>query len=287
MIPQFTHKLISSFQLWFENKLVSDGCKAYFTNVSNTFRQIDFDDIPSGYYAYQGLHRQLVAEYDVDVPNSGVIINGNFVSGDSEDIYIDYNRGRVVVPEASGDSLNITANHTIKEVNVYLTEDDETQILTQSDFIDTSDTSTTHLSSKVDKLDDNIRLLPACFIKLEKNTCEPLAFGGYSDTPTSVRVIVLASSNYIVDGLLSFFTEQCQKCIPLVPFGDNPYGEIFTLKSYPYAYSDYTGGYGEKAFISKVRTSKVTDSFSLERLQRNLVLGYIDFELSTYRYPNM
>jgi hypothetical protein len=52
MKAQFDQTLLSSFYLWFENYLLKDNSKAYSTGVSNTFKYVDFPDIPSSHYGY-------------------------------------------------------------------------------------------------------------------------------------------------------------------------------------------------------------------------------------------
>lgn len=287
MKAQFSHDLISSFYLWFENKLLSDSSKAYSTNQSNSFEYVDFKDVPSSFLGYQGKFRQLVADQNVDVPNSGVFIDGNFVSGSSPDIYIDYNDGRVIVPQSSGSALSITANNTVKEINTYISDDDEEQILLTSDFVDSADLASTNLFSKTNKRNKKTYILPACFIRFLNEESDRLSFGGEDDTKTKIRVIVLAKRNYLLDGVLSLFSNTETECITNVPFEDFPYGYFHNVKSFPYSYNGFKENYNTKTFIENVRTSKVTDSISLDKIQENLLLGFIDFDLSTYRYPRV
>ena len=67
MKAQFDQTLLSSFYLWFENYLLKDNSKAYSINTSNTFKYVDFPDVPSSHHGYQGQFKQLVGEYNVDV----------------------------------------------------------------------------------------------------------------------------------------------------------------------------------------------------------------------------
>lgn len=282
MKKQFIHKVITSFRLWLEAKMVSDNITAYTTNNSNTFEYVDYSDIPSSYNAYQGKFRQLVTDYDVTVPNSGFFVNGNFVSGDSDIFLLDYDKGRVLAPSSSGQSLTITANNTVREVNVYMTEDDEEKLLVQNDFIDSSNPSSTQLLDN--NPTDKVFMLPAVFIKLETNENELLTLGGEVDNKISVRVIVLSFSNYITDGVLDFLKEQSLSCIKLT---DNmPYGRSSIIRDYPYQYNNFVNSETTSMYIEEVYTSKVTKSLTLEKLQKNLIMGFADFDLSIYRYPN-
>lgn len=285
MKAQFSHELFSSFYLWFENKLISDKSKAYVENQSNVFEYVDLPDIPSSHYGYQGKFRQLVADQSIDTQNSGIFIDGVFATGSSADIDIDYDEGRVIVPAASGTALTITANNTVKEVNTYPSEDDEVQLLLTSDFVDSAATSTTNLFSKTSKRDEKTYIIPCCFLRVMSDESTPISFGGEDDTRIKIRATVLAKDNYLMDGLLSLFAGTRSECVKLVPFEDYPYGAFNNVKSFPYSYSDYVSGYTDNAFIENVKTSKVIDSISMDKIEKNVLIGFIDFELSKYRYP--
>ena len=111
MKAQFDQNLLSSFYLWLENRLLKDDTKAYLTNLTNSFKYVDFNDIPSDMVGYQGEYRQLVAESNIDVVNSGFFVGGSFITGNPASnggVYIDYQNGRILFPSASGTNLNTT-----------------------------------------------------------------------------------------------------------------------------------------------------------------------------------
>lgn len=287
MKDQFSHQLLSSFYLWFENRLLSSRSKAYKKNQSNSFILTSFADVPSSHVAYQGKFRQLVAAQDVDKANSGIFVNSGFVTGANTGMYIDYDNGRVIFPVASGSGLTITANNTIKEVNTYLTEDDEEQLLIQADFINSADQSSTHLFSKTSKLNERTYILPACFINIIRGGSEELSFGGETNTETRIRVIVMALDNYTLTAICSLFEDSQHEVIKLVPFEDYPYGIFNSLKSYPYSYSTLAANYSSNSYIEKVTATKITSPEIVNKFDKNVLIGFIDFDLSTYRFPRV
>lgn len=287
MKAQFEHKLLSSFYLWFERKLISDKAKAYKKNQSNSFVLTSFPDVPSSYVAYQGKFRQLVADQNVDKANSGIFVSGTFITGANTGFYIDYNNGRVILPVASGSGLTITANNTVKEVNTYLTEDDEEQLLLQGDFIDSAAQSSTHLFSKTAKLNEKTYILPACFINIIQGNGEDISFGGEVDTKTRIRVIVMALDNYTLVGLLSLFEDTQGEIIRHIPYEEFPYGVFNSIKSYPYSYETLSSQYSANSLIEKAKTSKVTSPEIVNKFDKNVLIGFIDFDLSTYRFPRI
>ena len=287
MQAQFSQELLSSFYLWFENALVADSVKAYNTNQSNSFEYVDFKDVPSSHHGYQGRFRQLVTDQDVDIPNSGFFIDGNFVTGAENGIYIDYSDGRIIVPSASGSGLTITANNTVKEVNTYFSEEDPEQLIITNDFIDSAATDTTHLFSKEAKRDEKTYILPACFIRYVSTNGEPISFGGEDNSKTRIQVVVLAYTNYVLDGIMGAFSDLERTCIAEVPYGDFPYGRFNDIKAYPYSYSTLSDSYASKTWVENITTSKVTNSMTQDNMQKNLLVGFLDFDLSTFRYPRV
>lgn len=284
MKAQFDQKLISSFYLWFENKLLDSDISAYKAGLSNTFQYIDAFDVPAGYCAYQGQYRQLVADYDVSVPNSGVFVGGGFVSGGQANVYTDYNNGRVIFPASSGKALAVTATSTIKEVNTYLTNDSAEQILLESDFI-VEGNATPKLSQSSKKLDEKTYFLPACFVFPASSENEEFALGGEENTKTRVRVMVLAKDNFVLDAVLSSFRDSARSCVPIVDFEDFPYGAFFSIKSFPYRYAELVSVATEKSFVGNVQASRIGTNSQKEKLNKKFLIGFLDFDLSTLRFP--
>lgn len=284
MKPQFDQKLVSSFYLWFENKLLDDKIAAYQTGVSNTYKYVDAFDIPNGYNAYQGQYRQLVAEYEVSTPNTGVFVNGSFIPEGQANVYTDYNNGRIILPVSSGQALNITSTSTIKEVNTYLSNDNPEQVLVESDFVIDGESSPKVYQSS-SKLDEKIYFLPACFIFPSDSENKEFALGGEEETKSRVRVMVLAKNNFILDGILSLFRDSARECISLVDFEDFPYGGFFSLKNYPYKYSDLKLNSSEKFYIQKVAASRINRNSNSQQKDKKFLIGFLDFDLSTYRFP--
>lgn len=285
MKGQFSHELFTSFSKWFEAQLISDKGLAYITNQDNSFQYVEYKDIPPSHYAYQGKFRGLVQDHSVSVPNSGIFIDGGFVSGDNPNILIDYENGRIIVPSASGTCLNITANNTVKEIHVYPTEDDETQLIISSDFVSSDDEYFTYLSSKTEDQKQTTYLLPACFLRYMNVDNNNFSFGGEDDTQTRIRATILAKDNYLIDGVLSLFSDLEGSCIKHIPFEDDPYGAYNSIKSFPYTYSEYVSGYGGKSFIKNVKSSKLDYGITMNKIEKNVLLGFIDFDLSTIRFP--
>ncbi len=292
MKAQFDHNILSSFYLWFENHLVSSKVKAYNTNLSNNFKYVQSYDVPTGYYSYQGEFRQLVAESNIDSVNSGFFVNGSFVTGNTvqSNVYTDYENGRLIFPKASGTGLNITANSTVKEVNTYISNEDDQQLIVHGDFLEFGQTNA-YFYNKTDKLDEKTYFLPACFISLVSAENKEFSFGGEEDTQTRIRVTVLTNDNYTLDSVLSAFRDTVRQMIIHIPYEDFPYGAFFSIKNFPYKYETLKNSQPyssqKRSLITKVNISKIINESVRQKLNKNFLIGFIDFDLSTYRFPRL
>ena len=292
MKAQFDHNILSSFYLWFENRLVSSKVKAYNTNLSNNFKYVNAYDIPSGYYGYQGEFRQLVAESNVDVPNSGFFVNGSFVTGNTtqSNVYTDYENGRLIFPQASGTGLTITANSTVKEVNTYISNEDEQQLIIHGDFLELGQTNA-YFYNKTDKLDEKTYFLPACFISLVSADNKEFSLGGEENTETRIRVTVLTRDNYTLDAILSSFRDSARETLTHIPYEDFPYGAFFSIKNFPYKYTTLKDAQPcisqNRSLITNVNVSKIVSESMRQKLNKNFLIGFLDFDLSTYRFPRL
>lgn len=286
MKAQFDQKLVSSFYLWFENQLLGSGVQAYQTGLANTYQHINAFDVPSGFKAYQGKYRQLVAEYDVSVPNTGIFVGGSFVSGGQAGVYTDYNNGRIIFPASSGTSLTVTSVSTVKEVNTYLSNDNPEQVLLESDFIVEGESSPKVYQSS-QKLDEKMYFLPACFIFPASSKNEEFALGGEENTKSRIRVMVLSKNNFTLDAVLSAFRDTARSCVPIVEYEDFPYGSFHSLKSFPYRYADLTANSQETAFVEKAVASRINNTTNREKSDKKFLIGFLDFDISTYRFPRI
>jgi|TARA_A100000172_G_scaffold59267_1_gene38896 hypothetical protein len=294
MKAQFDQNVLSSFYLWFENKLLSDNSKAYAINLDNAFTSGSFSDIPSSHIAFQGKYRSLVGESSVDQPNSGFFLGNHFITGNYDQnggVFTDYENGRLIFPKTSGaaiGSTSLTANSTVKEVNTYITNDTDAQVIIHSDFKDSA-TELPYQYGKTDEYDETTYFLPACFISQASSNNTEFSFGGEEDTRTSMRVMILSFDNYTLDSVMSLFRDSVREDITHIPYESFPYGFSFSIKDFPYNYDSLVAAQTDpdKSHIQDVSASKVVSEKIRENLNKNISIGFLDFELCTYRFPRL
>lgn len=281
----FDHELLSSFYLWVDDKL-NYFAEAYQPSTSHTFQYVDSLDVPSNYHAYYSPYRQFVWSSDKVTVNDFVTINGTQVQ-DKNGIYIDYNNGRVLVDTAvhgASKTLTITGDFAYKTVNVYITDETEENVILNSDFI-ISPVNQTYLQQN-GGFSDKIYTVPAVFITLSNSINEPFAFGGLDNTIANLRAVIVADSNYTLDGVLSMFRDAARTCVPLIDFEDFPFGEFSHIKTHPYKYVDLSNASTSKCCVDEVRASKLTDR-SREKItgSKDYKIGFLDFQVSKPRSP--
>ena len=298
MKAQFDHILQSSFYLWFDDKLTRQA--EGFVNMGGQEFDVvirggteDAIDIPENLDAYYCSDRQLVNN-GIDEP-SGVYINGSFVEqGDSTyGLMIDHMEGRILTNSVANGGLDlieaqITGDFKRKEINVYITNETEEQLLLQNDFV-LSDVAgePTYLKQQAE-LGDKKYTLPAAFISLNSSSNKDWALGGLDDTQTVIRVVVITDSNYSLDAALSLFRDTKSTTFCLVEFEDFPFGEFYHVKQFPYYYPDFIQNKKsenrDRAYIQKVTVSKLFDR-SGTQIPQGLRIGFIDFTVSCVRTP--
>ena len=282
MKVQWDHLVLSSFYLWFDDQVVTQA-EAVTTGISQAFSYSTLGtDVPSNLVAYYAPDRQLVAN-GTGVP-SGVYVNGGLVNQGTNNLMIDFDQGRVLMDASEGTTLTVSGNFDRKNVNVYITNQSEEEIILNTDFVLASDGET--WLQNADQLGQNNYTVPAAFISYNTSINNPYAFGGLDDTVSVIRVVFIAEDNYTLDGMLSSFRDTARTCVQMFSYDDFPFGEYFHIKSPPYSYSDLVASRpnNKKAFIEKVTISKLYDRSSL-RIHKDLLIGFADFELSNIRYP--
>lgn len=286
MKAAFDHQLLSSFYLWCDDRL-SYFAEAYQSPINHTFEYIDSLDVPANYNGFYSPYRQFVAASDKFNVDNFVNINSAQVF-DKDGIYIDYNSGRVLVDtnsrHGSSTSLSIDGEFAYKTVNLYITDDTEESVILNSDFI-ISPTNQTYLQTN-GGFDDKIYTVPAIFITLENSENFPFAMGGLDNTVLYMRAVVVADSNYTLDGILSIFRDSARTNFALIDYEDFPYGEFSHIKSHPYKYKNIIDGASSSVFIDEVKSSKLTDR-SRERItsSKDYKIGFLDFTLCKPRSP--
>jgi hypothetical protein len=283
----YDHELLSSFYLWFNDRITYFG-EAYVGPIEHNFVYVDSHDIPENYLAYYSPYRQFVAasdKFEQPVDNY-VFIDGEQVF-DKDGIYIDYDQGRVLLSRekfGNKQNLEVVGFFAVKTLNSYITDDTEEDVILNKDFI-ISPLEETYLQS-TNGFGENMYTMPAAFLTLSNSYNKPFAFGGMDETCSGIRAVIVADSNYSLDGALSLLRDSAKTTFSMIPFEEFPFAEFSSIKNHPYKYTELSANRDEYCFIEEVRVSKLTDR-SRERIaaSKDYKIGFVDFEISNARWP--
>jgi hypothetical protein len=280
MIEQFQHRATTSFLLWFDNYLLRKG--EAFSNQTGTFFNYSDDRLDSRYKAYGSAYKQWVTDSSISnaIVPSGVYISGSFVPR-GNNLMIDFENGRVL---ASGvlSSAPITGSFSVKDFNVYFSNDSEDDLIVERKYVK---------NSRISSPDENYispydQVVPAIFLSSDSMKNDGFAFGGMDTTKINMKAVILAENAYQLDGVMSIFADSYNENIPNIPFSGHPQTEYGDLKNGYYSYSNLKSIYSSNTsfFINSVNSSKLTDK-ARTTLTDNLYVGFLDFEIHQQRYP--
>jgi hypothetical protein len=278
MIPQFQHKLSTSYLLWFENYFFKKS-KAY-TQHTGQFTFYKEDRLPDGYHPYGVPFKQLM--YDSSLPDvyipSGLYVNGEFVEFDQENYFMDFENGRFIGNDTPTGAA-ITGAYTAKDINIYYTNDTEENIVLNVQ--ESIDKSVNNIHSSF--YDPYQQKIPAIYISNQASQNKPFAFGGMNETITQGKAVIITYNSFELDVATSIFADSFNENIPMVDFYSHPLNDYGALKTGYYSYGDIQRTTSADLFVKSVQTSKMSD-----RMKNNMIkflyIGFVDFELSMFRY---
>jgi len=286
MKPTFTHNVINSFFLWFDNFLMTKG-DAYKTYTTKLYNYQD-PRLGGDKVVYGSPYKQWV--YDKNITGatipSGFTINNQFVSTGTSGMRIDFDNGRIIFNSGVSTGLNITGTYSVKEVNSYITDQPEDNLIIENKFVTNS-----RFTVSENYIAPYNPVTPCIFASIETSHNTAFAFGGEDETKCIIKVVAFCENLYQLDGVLSVFGDSYNEIFSIIPMTGHPLGEFNEMKTgaYPtgYDYKNLSNAYNSQTlFISSVESSKIRDSV-IKELNPILHIGFLDFEIKTYRYPRL
>lgn len=273
MYNTYDHALIGSFISWFDWTLSNKG--GAFFNTTGLMYPVQDD-----YYASRNLYSSSFKPFIYDQSISGAIIpsgfydaNGNFLTRDSG-IYINFNQGQV---GTTGTPLAapLSGSFSVKEFDIFYTNEDEDVFLTQTKFKLKPRTS---LQAPITGLAANERTFPACAIKYTANANADWEFGGTVNTISEFRVLVAADSTFLIDGILSVFRDTRHSVFSLLDFTNLPFNSLGDFKnniSFNYI-NNLSPNPSSQIWISEVTPLKLSDAAAI-KVGQKVYTAMIDF----------
>tara|TARA_Y100001937_G_C7080038_1_gene312491 strand:+ start:74 stop:919 length:846 start_codon:yes stop_codon:yes gene_type:complete len=279
MKPQFLHVATSSFVLWFDKWLLHKG-EAYTNYTNQKLYYLEDERLPS-FVTYSSAFKQWVRDSSIPgatVPDD-VMVNGSALGRGLQDMKIDYDNGRVIMNTNVGTSRDILTDFAVKDFNIYITNQEEEELITESKF----DVNSRFFNSEK-AIPPYTQVLPAIFINCKQLENQPFSFGGEDSTTLQFRCVVMADEVYKLDGALSIFADARETCFFEIPYNEYPVSEYGDNKFGIYNYDDLASNREDKYYVTEVVTSKMSDRLN-KKVLPNLFIGFIDIDVVKYRMP--
>ena len=286
ILPQFIHKVTSSFHLWADHTLLNRG-QAY-TNTSGSFTNYTDSELPDHLRPFGCPHKEWVCDSSVSgaIIPSGFYVNGTFQARNSDSFNLDFVNGRVIT-SGINPSHEITGSYSVKDFNIYATNQDEESLIVEicENFPNQLKTVGTDISTPY--LPPYQLKVPAIFINTQTQENKPLALGGTDNSQVRVNMTIFAKTPYELDGVLGLFADTSDEVFRELPLEATPLTEWGDIKNNNYNYTSLVAASGiSNISIDSVKTSKVSDSLK-RSLKTELYIGFADFELSQPRNPRV
>lgn len=273
MKPQYQHNVTTSFALWFDHYLLEKG--EAFSNQTGVFTYYEDTRISSTYKAFGSPYKQFV--YDASISGatipSGFYVSGVF-KGRNSGVIVDYINGRALVSGVTT-GVQVTGSFAVKDFNIYLTNENEDDLILDNNI--DANKKFPWTGKYIPPYD---QVAPAIYIASDSTHNTPFSFGGEDESRSYLKCVVFADSPYQLDGVLSIFADAKSNSFKHKDFTGYPLTEYGDVKNGQYSYDSSLIDQND-FFIEEVTCSKLKDS----RNNSQSYVGFIDFEITKYRYP--
>jgi len=280
MKPQYSHKVTTSFFLWFDNYLLRKG--EAFSNKTGKLYYYEDSRLPQSFQVFGSPFKQWVTDSSI----SGVNIPSGFMGYDrDDDLIFDFENGRIIETGSNfATGQNLTGEFAVKDFNIYLSNETEEDIILENKY---------KINSRYEDppfaIDPYDKVVPAVFINIESMQNEPFSFGGEDQSQISIKSVVLAENHYQLDGILSIFADSRHENIVQVDFDDYPITEYGDLKNQNFNYENLKNqkiGNTAEFYVENVITSKLSEK-ARQQVAGDLIVGFIDFDIYQHRFPRV
>ena len=277
---QHDNIIFSSFYLFLDDKLVKTA-EAVVTGKHQTFKYHSVENKPSGFNAFYSPIKQFAANH-ILAP-SGCTVNGTGIYQNTlgpVPMLIDHEEGRILLSTQVPTTATISGNFVEREVNLYITNDSQEEIILNKDFYE-SGTEQTFLESS-DNEDKKRYSLPAIFLTNHRSENKPFALGGVDDTKNYFKVVVAATNNFYIDSILGLLRDFAHKNFKIIDYSSFPYGSFWNIKQPPYNYNNLIPT--KYSYIDSVMAYRIKEKLS-SRLGKAILFGCADITISSIRKP--
>jgi len=272
MKAHYENKVMSSLMLFVDHYLLEKG-EAY-TNHSSYFYPTT--SLYNGYHTYSAPFKQIVSDDSIAGAQvmKNVYVDGTSVPVGNNDLHgINHYKGQVYFT-SSQDHAIISGNYSVKDFNVYLTNDPEHKLLFETKY-----QLAPKFPQQLSGLAPDAQPYPAIFIKNMGGLNQSFAMGGIDDTVTNARLVIIADSSFRLDAACGILKDLKNMNIPVAE--DLPFDAMGSYTGLNYNYNTLVTVDGPQ--IGEARVSKMTMMGDFEKLNSDVFSAFVDFELHSFR----
>jgi len=285
---QYDHLVNSSLLLWVQNLI--EGRGQAFASGSGYF--YDTQEVYGGRWSYSLPYQPILSDSSIGGATvmTGIYLDNTFITtGVSGLTGINYAKGTVYfnsgITYASNPAhTRISGNFCISEFSYKLTNEPEENLLFETKY---------SLKPKVNQtitgLGPSDATFPVIYIKPFNSMNKEFALGGTEETVNSYRLIVLADSQFQVDGVSCLIRDRVRGIIPLLTgVTEMPFNAFGGYSGPVYNYNTtFTGKFStvNSAMLTDVRVTKLfgQGTQELRKMNPKVFAGIVDLDLSSYR----
>ncbi len=269
MQTQLDNKLISSFLLKVDNEVLNRGqafinTTGFFYPVSGGFGSISVFASP---------YKQLISDVSITgaAQLSGVYVNGVFsVPGQNGIKSIDINQGQVFYT-GSGAPI-ISGSFAVKDVNVYLTSQQEEQI-----YFETKLFVKPKVPQTITGLSQASETLPAIYIKTLRTESIPFCLGNVNNNEMLLRAVVLTDSKFLCDAVCNILKNMAHTRFKIIEPSGLALDEYGGYTGVPYNYTGLAAQSTQESLIWDVKVSTLSNIRELNKMNPGIYLAFADF----------
>ena len=288
MIVTNDHLLNSSFVLWVQNLIENRG-QAH-TSGSGWF--YDTQEIFGGRFSYSLPYQPLISDSSIANANlmTGIYLDNTFITtGVSGLTGINYAKGTVYfnsgITYASNPAHNrLSGNFSISDFSYKLTNEPEENLLFETKY-----SLKPKINQTVTGLGPSDATFPIIYIKPNFSFSKEWALGGTEDITNSYRVIILADSQFALDGATCLIRDRIRSIVPLFTgVSEMPFDAFGGYSAGTYNYNTtFTGKFSttNSAYLNDVRVTRLTNNGTneLRLINPHVFVNIVDCDLCTYR----
>lgn len=283
MKASYLNNLTSSFFLWLDHEILSRG--EAFQNYTGKLYPTTDPNFNVTSSVYGSPFKQWVYDSSINgaIIPSGIYSNGTFIPRGQSGLAIHYNYGRAIFNNNIVNNNNLTAAYSLKEFNIYYTDEREEKLLFEK-----SNTITPRVTTVTGALNYIDLPYPCIFFKLKSNENKPFAFGGLDTSENLITCVVLAKDIFSLDSITSILADSARKVFPVFNSDVLPFNYLGDLKSgTSFNYTNLCAqNRNNLVYIHRVSVSKF-DEFTNLFVNKKCMAAVVDFELESIRQPRI